>query len=546
MRYCWIYLFYFIFFPGLIYCQNFRYNPEDWYILKRPGSINAISEDNYNVYFAADNGVFRYNKSAEDYTYDYSFSVELDFPEIRHMIYDSFRDYFWIVHSKGISFKSSISSIWRDISFSDFGIFSYYEIDDIGVSPDFIWIRSINELHPFDPFSSKSANWNDAKEDIDFIKWGFSQFGKAGETVDISPYSIDDKWSIGLKNISHKDGREMNAIVYMEDDEGNLWFGTNEGYILKGWKYSSRLEVITIGLPFDHVTTAYYDQVGNWWFADNHFKRTGNFSSIRESYNMQYIPFISQWNELENLWTHYTPEESILIQNTDINSILRVGSVMYFSTMNGLLYLDLFNQEWNIINTTHGLYDSAVWDMIERKGSIYLATANGINEISIANHNVVPDTEKRFEILSKSSIYHMVADSEFLYLATNHGLGKMSWKDGEIVNLSKKIFHKIKFTEEGVFGTDENLWFINDDVEEKYIISNIHDFDICGSYIWASKRDNIILFDLVDSWQWEYGLIDGIPGEKIYGINCDEDWVWFLTNQGVAFYNWGNYHNKKN
>ena len=29
---------------------------------------------------------------------------------------------------------------------------------------------------------------------------------------------------------------------------------------------------------------------------------------------------------------------------------------------------------------------------------------------------------------------------------------------------------------------------------------------------------------------------------KIYEVNCDENWVWFLTNKGVALYNWSRYH----
>ena len=37
------------------------------------------------------------------------------------------------------------------------------------------------------------------------------------------------------------------------------------------------------------------------------------------------------------------------------------------------------------------------------------------------------------------------------------------------------------------------------------------------------------------------GLLDGIPWNIVYDINCDEEWVWFLTNKGVAFYNWSRY-----
>ena len=83
-------------------------------------------------------------------------------------------------------------------------------------------------------------------------------------------------------------------------------------------------------------------------------------------------------------------------------------------------------------------------------------------------------------------------------------------------------------------------------MEEKYITSNVHDFDICGSYIWTSHGDKVALLDTVTYREWEYGKADGIPGQKIYDINCDPDWVWFLTDRGVAFYNWEQYHHEKN
>ena len=117
----------------------------------------------------------------------------------------------------------------------------------------------------------------------------------------------------------------MHATLYMEDDDGNKWFGTNEGYVLKGWRHSFRLEPITIGLPFDHVTTAYHDQGGNWWFADSHFKRTGRLSAFDSFFHTNNTPFITQWHEADNQWTYYTPAESIHIEHTDINAILRVG-----------------------------------------------------------------------------------------------------------------------------------------------------------------------------------------------------------------------------
>ena len=147
---------------GHIQAQNFRYMEEDWYIITKPGAITAITEDNFHLYFASENGVYRYNKGREDFQYDYSFSVQLNFPDITHFYFDLYRDYFWAVHKGGISYKSSVSSIWREMSLNSSGIYSYYEIDDIGSSSEYFWIRSGEKLYPFDPFSAMPAQWDEA------------------------------------------------------------------------------------------------------------------------------------------------------------------------------------------------------------------------------------------------------------------------------------------------------------------------------------------------------------------------------------------------
>ena len=548
------YFFIFINVFGLLEAQNFRYVPEDWYIITKPGAITAIAEDNFNLYFATENGVYRYDKAREDFQYDYTFSVQLEFPKITHFYFDSYRDYFWMVHGQGISFKSSVSTIWRDMSLMNSGLFSINEIDDIGASPEYFWIRSGDDVFPFDPFSATPENWDEAMDEIDFINWGHSSSGISGENLDLFWYSMEGDWEISLGHIlpngkrdhviSNKNGIEVTATMQMEDSIGNLWIGTNEGYVVKGWTNSSRLTMISIGLLTDNILEAYFDSEENWWFADSRFKRTGLVSSFNNLYQSSRTPFISQWNEPNNQWTYYYPNESIVIENTDVNAILRVGSTMYFGTMSGLLYLDLYNRDWNIITAANGLNDSAVWDLIEHGGSIYVATSNGINEISIINHNVIPDRDNRFDKLSRFNIYDMEADSQFLYLASDAGLLQLSWNGTEIKTLSKRDLRKIRLETGNIMGTDGMLWSIYGYEDEEYISSNIQNFDMCGSFLWSSSRNQITLTDTITARSWDYGIEDGIPGNKIYGVNCDDDWVWFLTNKGVAFYNWSRYHKK--
>ena len=104
--------------------QNFQYGPEDWYVLTKPGPIIAISENNFDIYFASRNGVFRYNKSLEDFNYESAFSMELDLLDIRHFYYDTYRDYFWIVYIKLVRKDRIINKS----NISDSSFFDYYTI----------------------------------------------------------------------------------------------------------------------------------------------------------------------------------------------------------------------------------------------------------------------------------------------------------------------------------------------------------------------------------------------------------------------------------
>ena len=521
--------------------QNFRYKMDDWYVLKRPGRITAISENRFSIYFASDNGIYIYDKGLEDFRIDNALSKFENFYNIEHFHYDPYHDYFWVVDGKSVNFKSSVSSMWRELDIHNTDIVNIYNIDRIGSSSQYFWIESFGKLYPFDPLSSQPAKWEEAELQKDFINWSSENNSFNNSSIDISRFSIDGDWTVGLDGIFDKNGRRVNVTVHLEDDEGHHWYGTDSGFILKGWSYSSRLEVLEIGLPFNDITVAYFDNE-NWWFADSKFRRTGKISTSNNVNSFNVMPFLGRWNEADNSWKYYYSNESISIENTDINSIINVGNIIYFGTMSGLLYLDIYNNEWNIIDRAQGLNDNAVWDMIEHNGSIYLATSNGINEVSLINQSVISDSNDPFLNLKNVNIYDLESDSVNLYIASNIGLLEFGWKEEEMNTLSKRVFKNIRLKNGTILGSDDALWSIDEYNNEKLIDSNVQSFDMCGSFLWKSNEVGVTLLDTTSTELWRYGYKDGIPGNKIYEVNCDEDWAWFLTNKGMAFYNWSKYH----
>ena len=140
-------------FINVITSQNFNYQEGDWFILKKAGAINAIAETPYIVLFGTNNGIYTQDKFTEAIEYSYDLSKELSSNKIYHIIYNQYTDFYWVVHENGISFKSSISRYWREISFFSLNLSNHTDIDRIGYTRDAIWIKYGYQNIPLDPFN---------------------------------------------------------------------------------------------------------------------------------------------------------------------------------------------------------------------------------------------------------------------------------------------------------------------------------------------------------------------------------------------------------
>ncbi len=520
--------------------QNYFYKPDDWYILSSLGSIKAITEDNNYLYFISNNGVYKYDKNINDLIYDYNLSTQFDFNGIIFFIYDKYRDYFWCINKEGVSFKSAISSVWREKDFDEYDIYSPSNIMDIGISPQNIWIKYYNQNIQINPFNGNKVQFDITIDEINLIEWN-SVNNKNKDQFKISDFVIDDdSWNIGLEKIYRKDGVTLNPSFFWIDYIGNVWIGTQEGYILSGDLYTKKLKIIKFGIQINDLLVAYFDEQNNWWFADNFFKRK-NFSDLEKQ---ELIPFLTSWNENNNTWQYYYSNESNIIGNTDINKLFRKGNQLLIATMDGLLAYDIKKNDWLYLNEMHGLNDPTIWDMIEFENSLYMATSKGINILSNYKDPIISNN-KEFSYLESIEIYDLEKDSNYLYISSMIGLFKHDIKTNRYNLISNNIFKKIKVENDKIYGLNNQLLLITENKEE-IIKDSVYDFAVCNSYIWISFLNRIKLFHIDTGETWEYTKLDGVPGNLIYALECDSEWVWFLTNNGIAFYNWGKYHEKIN
>ena len=117
--------------------------------------------------------------------------------------------------------------------------------------------------------------------------------------------------------------------------------------------------------------------------------------------------------------------------------------------------------------------------------------------------------------------------------------------DQELFNkISDNIFYEIEYSDKKIYGLNQHIWIIdllNYD-ESVFYYGSGRNIAITDKYIWINLQDRAKLIDLESKQEWIYNHNDGFVDTEIFDIIDDGDWVCFLTDNGLLFYNWSSYH----
>ena len=522
---------------NLIISQNFNYQDGDWYIITESGSINSIAETPESILYGTDNGIYIQNRYNKEIIFDYYNSQELVSKKIYNILYDKNTDYYWIVHDLGISYKASISKYWRDLSFSELKLNSFLQIEKIGYNSEAIWIKYDFGLIALDRFNASLLYIDKISE----INWGSSKID-SNTDFDLLNYHLSEDWFKNSKSIVNKKSNiEYFPTVKYENDFGETWFGTDSGLIFFG-KYGW-LESAFLGFPQKDVTEIYLDDVGTWWFAQTNYKS----NRIEKMFNSPFMSvpriFLSRWDEVNNDWEYYFTNESVSIRDVNINTMIRFRDKLYLGTLDGILILDLIDRNWSRV--IKGLKDNAVWDMSLLNETIYIATAKGINRMEVPIDIIVPGMDKLLDNYNNKEIYKLDVMDDDLFIMSEIGLSRINFNKKIVNVITNKSLKDFEINNNRIFINDGQIWEIlysNDKIEERLSYQQGNDFCISNNFLWIVSNNNAKLIDLSNQNEWLYSSKDGIQGDVIYNIDCDDEWVWFGTNSGVSYYNWKKFH----
>ena len=378
--------------------------------------------------------------------------------------------------------------------------------------------------------------------DLNNILWSAS-YNNYSDDIDLSPYFADD-WLIGFESIVDTYGNEEFVTVFYEDGDLNLWFGTDKGKLIKGFKYSNKVEVYSIGPAWESITAMVSDTTGNWYMSNSQFRRFGytpKFNYAKES-----NPFVSIWNEYDNTWSYLNEDDFPLISNPDINCMLNLkNQFIVLGTMSGVIMISMDNpKDYYIISKKDGLMDHAVFKLASYNEQLFIMTVKGISVYSLYDKILIEEDILTNFGLEYPDILDMILVEDNLFFSTKAGLFKYSIGNNTLDKIDSIILKQINYYDKKIYGLNDKFWSINlEDLSKEVIyFKSFRNFEISNDYIWLNLLDKIKLINITSREEWEYNNEDGFIDIEIFDIKEDYDWMYFLTNKGAIFYNWRNYH----
>ena len=435
--------------------QNFIYDSDDWLILKSPGKVYSISEGPFNVYFGTENGIFIYNKFDNLIGYDYKINQGLDIQSsIYYIHYDNFSDQIWLITQDGIFYKNPLFNEYQQVVHHSIDSYNLSSISALGSINKYIIIQYMSSYIFIDSFSGTVVT-DIANFDINNVSWSSSAFSYSSSDIDLSLY-YSDEWLFGFREITDKYGNTESVTVTFEDRDLNLWYGTNNGRILKGFKYSNKLSVLDIGPISNVVTSIIDDHNQNWYIAtDGQSYRNRQYFNYSKSSK----PFLSIWNEYSDRWTYLNEGDFSELSNVIINCLHNVDDdFLAIGTMDGVVVVP-FNQlnQYRYFNKRDGLNENIVIDIDHHNQNLFVMTQKGISTYSIINDIVFEKNILEDYGLQDIDMLDMTIVDSKLFFSSRAGLFMLNLINRDLKKISENIFFKITFHNEMIFRSKRKL-----------------------------------------------------------------------------------------
>jgi len=515
---------------------DIRFNPFDWNLYGKPGSINSISfGDRYAFIGTSGAGVLRFNINTNRFEEPISIAQGLSANFVTAIHYAK-NGMIWVATPSGLQYSFSGYGDWRRVSLESIGIPRNNFINRLGDDGKDIWVESLGMLFRLDggtgipietmTMQNKNISWSSSVNsfNIDFSELLFD-------------YTIMDGWMSTLNELINPEGENVRITTIAENSFNKIIIGCQDGTIFVANKNIRILEPYRFGLSSKDVFS--FDGNGSFWVGGRSYGSTSGLSYVDIN---------------RNIFDHFYFKNILNVDETPIFSILNDKKMVFFGGDENIITYSKRKDSWRQIYLTSGVRKNFVKDMVNINDRLWIATPNGIQIIDIKTSEIIENDITDF--FKNIYINNLLEYRDDLFIATQSGLfifnnkndvlydyNDFGYKDSLFVPPSAQIsFSAIaKYKSDIYFSTAESILKLNltnrkwtNSVSSViYSGKEVVDFVVDKNDFFIATSDMLIHFDKKNNLPeyYNYNFLSNINK-----LNIDFRKLWIGTSEGIISY----------
>ena len=462
-----------IFFLNILCAQiDQRFDLYDWEIMGKNESINSISEGYKYIYFATDsNGLLRFNKFSRKFESSLFLGQGIKSNKIDHVYLDKKSGILWIIGNNGLEFSYNREGNWNTIQLRKLSINSLENVEDLGSSKNFLWIKTSSRFIKLDLLSGTFLGFSTYPDEED-INWSDISFKNRFIVNDFSfkDYFVEEGWLLGSDYSIDKNGifHKFNSLLMTEDGYG--WIGLSNGQLLYIDNFSKSISPKTTGIAVSLPLTVSIDN--DLWVGGVNDTQSSGISSINNSFN-----------EINNfIEINYSG-----FFNSDFYSSEIIDNEVWFGSDGKVVVYNKKSDFFRTLGYEKGIPSQRIEFIEYLDNKVYIASKSDLIVIDSKSKKIVNSQISNLIKSNNLFIYDLDVINDKLHLSID---GRVYIFDKE-ENINTEKFEfllKNNFKVDGIHGKDNFIFFSS----QKGILS-IKDNKFISSISYFNNKVNDIL-----------------------------------------------------
>ncbi|MFQ6605145.1 MAG: hypothetical protein ACE5D8_06275 [Fidelibacterota bacterium] len=506
-----------------------RYQPDDWILFTQPGRITSISEGLSYIYFAsALGGIQRYQYYAGEF--DFPITVAQGLPEnaVEAVHFDKNTGILWVVTRKYICYSYDRIGDWYYQSKEDYGFPANTPVIQLGHDSQSLWVVTPTMIYQLDHNGGVLLGVMPSMDPLNIV-WSSSPL-RTGEPLPefLLDFAINDGWTVFPDRFLDHYGRDIVPTAIFQQEFGEIWIGTAEGFILKVDIQSETIFPLRVGLANNDVNLIVRDKamwlagnVGRWSRGITRFSWKRNFTDWYEydvTINLSPVNYYTGLAWGNEIW--FVGNSVLEIYNKK-NDFWRMISPMTFGRAytikadSATIWIGLSTGAMRLNPKTKRIIAPDILDRLEQRpvydiefirGNVWFATDEGIYVYNPINETLQPGDAFESEMRCLMfPTWQIGVNNDSVYVANNHGLWLWAGNQCELI-ISLTSFHNRPVTTFAIvdhhlfIGTTDGFYRMNKDGSGYYsynypFVKPVNDMYISDEECWLATNHGLVRFN---------------------------------------------------